>query len=290
MAKKDKDEKGKGVQLKTPKGTRDWVGSDMVLRERIFSAITEVFKRHGACALDTPVFELKDILTGKYGEDSKLIYDIADQGGEICSLRYDLTVPLARFLAMDNSIQNFKRYQLAKVYRRDQPAVAKGRMREFYQCDLDIAGQYDPMIPDAEILRIIVEVFDALEWKDFVIKINHRKVLDGMFVTAGVPAEKVRAISSAVDKLDKSPWDVVKKEMVEEKGLAEDVADKIGEYVKNKGGKEIIALLKADEALMANEAAKKGVEDMDLLFTYMDAFNVSHRVSFDLSLARGLDY
>ena len=146
------------------------------------------------------------------------------------------------------------------------------------------------MIPDAEILRIIVEVFEALEWKDFMIKINHRKVLDGMFVTAGVPAEKIRAISSAVDKLDKSPWEVVKKEMVEEKGLAEDVADKIGEYVKHKGGREVVNLLKADEKLAADPTAKKGIDDMELLFTYLDAFGVADRVSFDLSLARGLDY
>lgn len=118
--------------LKTPKGTRDWSGSDALLRDRIFSTIAEVFKRHGGTALDTPVFELREILAGKYGEDSKLIYDLQDQGGELCSLRYDLTVPFARWLAM-NPVSQIKRYAIAKVYRRDQPAVAKGRMREFYQ-------------------------------------------------------------------------------------------------------------------------------------------------------------
>ena len=99
-------------------------GKDMVIRDKIFSAITEVFKRHGAVTIDTPVFELREILAGKYGEDSKLIYDLADQGGEICSLRYDLTVPFARFLAMNN-VQQIKRYHIAKVYRRDQPAMKK---------------------------------------------------------------------------------------------------------------------------------------------------------------------
>jgi histidyl-tRNA synthetase len=162
-----------------------------------------VFKNHGATSLDTPVFELREILAGKYGEDSKLIYDLQDQGGELCSLRYDLTVPLARYLAMNTSIQQFRRYQIAKVYRRDQPAMTKGRMREFYQCDIDIAGVYDPMIPDAEILRIATEVFDALGWKTYTIKINHRKILDGIFKVAGVPEDKIRTISSAVDKLDK---------------------------------------------------------------------------------------
>ncbi len=129
-------------------GTRDYSDKEMAIRERIFATITAVFKRHGAVTIDTPVFERKEILAGKYGEDSKLIYDLQDQGGELCSLRYDLTVPFARFLAMNGyllflmgidligagSCQNIKRYQIAKVYRRDQPSVKKGRMREFYQC------------------------------------------------------------------------------------------------------------------------------------------------------------
>ncbi|EJT73894.1 histidyl-tRNA synthetase [Gaeumannomyces tritici R3-111a-1] len=284
-----KDDKKASFQLKTPKGTRDWDRKDMILRDRIFQAITEVFKRHGGTNLDTPVFELKEILSGKYGEDSKLIYDLADQGGELCSLRYDLTVPLARYLAMNTDIKQLKRFQIAKVYRRDQPAVAKGRMREFYQCDFDVAGIYDPMIPDAEILRIIVEVFTALEFDNFTIKVNHRKVLDGLFQVAGVPQEKIRSISSAVDKLDKMPWSEVKKEMLE-KGLSDEVADNIGEYVKHKGGRDIITLLQQDKKLSENEVGKKGVEDMSLLFTYLEAFGVTDRVSFDLSLARGLDY
>ena len=101
------------------------------------------------------------------------MYDLGDQGGEICSLRYDLTVPFARWLAMNN-VQQIKRYHLAKVYRRDQPAIARGRYREFHQCDFDIAGVYDPMIPDAEILRIIVEVFEALDL-GITIKLKDRK-------------------------------------------------------------------------------------------------------------------
>jgi histidyl-tRNA synthetase len=178
-------------------------GEDAALRDRLFESVTDVFKRHGATTLDTPVFELKDILSGKYGEDSKLIYDLQDQGGELCSLRYDLTVPLARWLAMNPSVQSFKRYQIAKVYRRDQPAMTKGRMREFYQCDFDIAGSYDAMIPDAEVLKIATDVFDSLNWESYTIKINHRKVLDGIFKAAGVPEDLIRPISSAVDKLDK---------------------------------------------------------------------------------------
>ena len=308
--------KGQKFELKTPKGTKDckWnallhliyaaihidlakvltfpgEGKDVVIRDKIFSTITEVFKRHGAVTIDTPVFELKEILSGKYGEDSKLIYDLADQGGELCSLRYDLTVPFARWLAMNQQIQNIKRYHIAKVYRRDQPAMTKGRMREFYQCDFDIAGTYDPMLPDAEIVRITTEVFEGLGWTGrYTIKLNHRKILDGIFEFCGVPTEKIRTISSAVDKLDKLPWAEVRKEMTEEKGLAGEIADKIGEYVVQKGRQDLLATLKADEELMANESMKSGIADMELLFEYLEAFNVTESVSFDLSLARGLDY
>lgn len=102
------------VSLKTPKGTKDWADSDMVIREAIFSTLSGLFKKHGGVTIDTPVFELREILAGKYGEDSKLIYNLEDQGGELCSLRYDLTVPFARYVAMNN-IQSIKRYHIAKV-------------------------------------------------------------------------------------------------------------------------------------------------------------------------------
>ncbi|GAA5936350.1 hypothetical protein JCM1841_003124 [Sporobolomyces salmonicolor] len=277
--------------LKTPKGTKDWHPSDMYLRQSIFRKITDVFELHGGVTIDTPVFELKEILSGKYGEDSKLIYDLQDQGGELCSLRYDLTVPFARFLAMNGSqYPNIKRFHIAKVYRRDQPAMSKGRMREFYQCDFDIAGVYDPMLPDAECLTIACEVLEALEIGEFTIKLNHRKLLDGIFAICGVPADKIRTISSAVDKLDKMPWEDVKKEMTEDKGLDGAVADRIGEYVKLKGGPELVDRLRQDEKLMGHKAAKEGLEDMALLFKYLDIYGVTGRMSFDLSLARGLDY
>ncbi|CAE6529075.1 unnamed protein product [Rhizoctonia solani] len=162
-------------------------------------------------------------------------------------------------------------------------------MREFYQCDFDIAGLYDPMVPDAEILCILSEALTALDIKDFTIKINHRKILDGIFGLCGVPADKTRSISSAVDKLDKLPWADVKKEMVEEKGLSEEVADRIGEYVKLKGGPDLLAQLRAS-TLATNNSAKAGMDDMELLFKYLNVFGITHQMSFDLSLARGLDY
>ncbi|XP_054715969.1 histidine--tRNA ligase, cytoplasmic-like isoform X2 [Uloborus diversus] len=275
--------------LKTPKGTRDYGPVQMAVKEKVFNKIISCFKRHGAETIDTPVFELKETLTGKYGEDSKLIYDLADQGGEILSLRYDLTVPFARYLAM-NKITNFKRYHIGKVYRRDNPSFAKGRYREFYQCDFDIAGAYNDMVPDVECVRIMKEILNELDIGDYVIKVNHRLILDGMFDVCGVPSEKFRTICSSVDKLDKTPWDEVKLEMVNEKHLDEAIATKIGEYVKRHGGADLVDELLQSPELSENKFAKQGLESMKLFFVYCELYDVLDKVSFDLSLARGLDY
>ncbi|GAB1608506.1 histidine--tRNA ligase, cytoplasmic-like [Argonauta hians] len=283
------DEVSKKFVLKTPKGTRDFTPQQMTIRESVFNTIIECFKRHGAETIDTPVFELKETLTGKYGEDSKLIYDLVDQGGEILSLRYDLTVPFARYLAM-NKITNIKRYQIAKVYRRDQPAMTKGRYREFYQCDIDIAGQYDAMMPDAECVKLVSSILTELDIGNFEIKVNHRQLLDGIFAACGVPEELFRPICSAVDKLDKMEWCDVRKEMTDEKGLNPEIADKIWEYVQLKGKMELVDKLSQDSVLMAQKCAATGVEQMRLLLEYCDIFNCLDKVSFNLSLARGLDY
>ncbi|EIN14323.1 hypothetical protein PUNSTDRAFT_129962 [Punctularia strigosozonata HHB-11173 SS5] len=259
--------------------------------KHIERVVKDCFTAYGGSCLETPVFERKDVLTGKYGEDSKLIYDLKDQGGEELALRYDHTVPLARYLAMGGSaITQAKLWQLSKVYRRDQPVMSKGRMREFSQADFDIAGTWDPMIPDAEIISLVCTILTKLDVGEYTIKLNHRKILDGIFEVCGVPADKIRTISSAVDKLDKSPWSEVKKEMTEEKGLDAVVADKIGEYVKHKGGPGLLDQLLADETLMANANANQGLSEMGILFTLLRAYNVVDRISFDLSLARGLDY
>ncbi|XP_067104373.1 histidine--tRNA ligase isoform X1 [Osmerus mordax] len=275
--------------LKTAKGTRDYNPKQMAIREKVFSTIVNCFKRHGAETIDTPVFELKETLTGKYGEDSKLIYDLKDQGGELLSLRYDLTVPFARYLAM-NKITNIKRYHIAKVYRRDNPAMTRGRYREFYQCDFDIAGQYDPMIPDAECLKIVHEILSELDLGDFRIKVNDRRILDGMFAVCGVPDDKFRTICSTVDKLDKMSWEDVRCEMVKEKGLSEEAADQIGEYVSMQGGQDLAERLLQDPKMSQSKQAVAGLTDMKQLFSFLQLFQVTDKVVFDLSLARGLDY
>ncbi|EUC31972.1 hypothetical protein COCCADRAFT_99860 [Bipolaris zeicola 26-R-13] len=254
-------------QLKTPKGTRDWHGEDIALRNHTFDQIRKVFRLHGGEEIDTPAFELKTYLTGKYGEDTKLIYDLQDQGGEICALRYDLTVPFARWLGMNN-IRTIKRFQIGKVYRRDQPALKQGRMREFFQCDFDYAGQCDLMVPDSEVICIAAEVFEALGLP-IVIRLNHRLILNGMF--------------TAVE---------VKKEM-EEKGLDAGLADKLAEYVLRDTASDVtstLAFLKSDALLSTNKDVQQGVKEMELLIQYLIAYDVTKYIQFDLSLARGLDY
>lgn len=281
-----------GVQRKPKiaKGTRDYLPEQMMIRQQAFSIIRRVFESHGAVEIDTPVFELKDTLTGKYGEDSKLIYDLADQGGEMLALRYDLTVPFARFLAL-NAVGNIKRFHIGKVYRRDRPVLSKGRYREFYQCDFDIAGTYGRMVPDSECLCVACDILDALPIGDFAIKLNHRRLLDAILDICGVPADKFRTICSAVDKLDKEEWSEVKREMVEDKGLKPEVADQIGTFVLQKGKPwDMYKSLMDSKKFGQHKGALDAMEDLRILFEYLDAMGKLNFMSFDLSLARGLDY
>ncbi|XP_075712388.1 histidine--tRNA ligase, cytoplasmic-like isoform X2 [Rhinoderma darwinii] len=241
----------KNYVLKTPKGTHDVDPKQMAIREKVFSIVLNCFKRHGAEGIDTPVFELKETLIGKYGEDSKLIYDLKDQGGEQLSLRYDLTVPFARFVAM-NKISHIKRYQISKVYRRDNPG--RGRYREFYQC------------------------------------VNDRRLLYGILTTCGVPDDKFRTVCTSIDKLGKIPWDKVRSEMIEEKDMRAEIVDRVGEYIRLKGGLALLEQLWNDSMVSQNSMAMEALSDLKLLHCYLEIFGVADKVSFDLGLARGLDY
>ncbi|XP_044772656.1 histidine--tRNA ligase, cytoplasmic isoform X10 [Neomonachus schauinslandi] len=156
--------------------------------------------------------------------------------------------------------------------------------------DFDIAGQFDPMIPDAECLKIMCEILSSLQIGDFLVKVNDRRILDGMFAICGVPDSKFRTICSSVDKLDKVSWEEVKNEMVGEKGLAPEVADRIGDYVQQHGGVSLVEQLLQDPELSQNKQALEGLGDLKLLFEYLTLFGIADKISFDLSLARGLDY
>ncbi|VDO09362.1 unnamed protein product [Rodentolepis nana] len=275
--------------LKAPKGTRDRNPVQMSILENVFGVIRACFKRHDAVSIETPVFELREVLTGKYGEESKLIYDLEDQGGELLSLRYDLTVPFARYVAM-NKIRNIKRFQIGKVYRRDQPAMNRGRFREFYQCDFDIAGDYGLMMADAECLRIVYEVLRDLNLGEFVIKVNHRNFLEGLFAACGVPPEKFTTTCSSVDKLDKTPWETVKHELLNEKGLSPEAVDLIGHYTQIAGGAEVLDKLEADPLLSESKIIQQTLKEMRTLVEYCEAMGIMSNLKVDLSLARGLDY
>uniref|UniRef100_A0A0K0E1K2 histidine--tRNA ligase n=1 Tax=Strongyloides stercoralis TaxID=6248 RepID=A0A0K0E1K2_STRER len=282
--------------LKTPKGTRDYNPQAMTIREKVLNLVTNVFKTHGGETIDTPVFELKEILMGKYGDEGgKLVFDLADQGGELCSLRYDLTVPFARYLAQ-NKITNIKRYQIAKVYRRDQPYMTKGRYREFYQCDFDIAGQYDSMIPESECIKIIDDVLAKLDIGSYEIRINHRLLLEGIFEICGAPSSEFKNVCSSIDKLDKQPWDEVKEELVKVKFINEDVVNKLEKYVRLREQNpslsrlELLEWFENDEVASKNEKIKTAIDEMKLMFEYSECFGVSDSAVFEPSLARGLDY
>ncbi|GMH70870.1 hypothetical protein TrRE_jg5375, partial [Triparma retinervis] len=257
---------------KVAKGMRDYLPKQMQVRQEVFRAIRGVFDRHGAVEIDTPVMELKDTLTGKYGEDSKLIYDLKDQGGEILALRYDLTVPFARFLAT-NAVGNIKRYHIGKVYRRDQPQMAKGRYREFYQCDFDVAGKYGRMVPDSECVAVAAEILGSVPIGKFKIKVNHRKLLDSILEISGVGPDRFRTICSAVDKLDKEPWSFVRSEMVE-KGITAETADRIGKFVTRQpkdDAMEDLRKLREEGEFGEHEKANEALDDLEIMFGYLKA-------------------
>eukprot|EP00924_Labyrinthula_sp_SR-Ha-C_P012349 snap_masked-scaffold_10-processed-gene-4.30-mRNA-1 protein AED:0.03 eAED:0.03 QI:0/-1/0/1/-1/1/1/0/494 len=296
--KKGKDYSKVKYVAKTAYGMKDYGPEECKVREEVIQKISNVFKLHGAVSIETPVVELKATLTGKYGEDAeagnedeKLIYDLKDQGGELLSLRYDLTVPFARYCGQNN-VEAIKRYAMAKVYRRDRPNMAKGRYREFYQCDLDIAGQYERMTADAECIAVLCEILGQFDI-EFLVKINHRELLDGIFATAEVQQELFRTVCSSVDKLDKLPWEDVKKELME-KGLEDSQAEKIWKYAQifgkgNVAANELLDKLLSDEELCTN--CGEGVKDLKLMMEYCEALGVNlDRIEINLSLARGLDY
>lgn len=232
--------------------------------------------------MDTPVFERTDLLKDRYGDENKLIYDLKDQGGEFLSLRYDLTIPFARYLIMNN-ISNMKRYQISKVYRRDNISIEKGRFREFYQCDFDIAGEYEVMMADAEILKILHEVLTELDM-NFKIKINDRRLLDAIFKECDINPSQFKQVASAIDKLDKMEWTVVKMEMIE-KGISKGSIDKLEPYISLNGSPHEMLTILSQKSILCHE-----LKELSILFEHLTVMEIINDFTFDLSLARGLHY
>lgn len=295
-----------------PRGTRDFNSIQVEKRDYIFSTIKKVFKKFAFAPIETPTMENLSVLTGKYGEEGdQLIFKILNSGDYLLepknkstdlnaistqkllplisekALRYDLTVPFARFVVMNrNDITfPFRRYQIQPVWRADRPQ--KGRYREFYQCDADVVGT-DSLVCEAEIVLMIDEVMQNLGIKNIEIKINNRKILSGISEVIGAMGKET-AIYTAIDKLDKIGEDGVKKELVDREISTESI-EKLMPILNIKGTNEhIISTLTT--VLSSSETGLKGLEEIKTTFEYIKNFGKDiASLKLDISLARGLSY
>lgn len=294
-----------------PKGTRDFGLVEMAERNYIFDTIRSVYKTYGYSQIETPAMENLSTLLGKYGDEGdKLLFRILNSGDafadadltagsaaitkQVCEkgLRYDLTVPFARYVVQhQNEISfPFRRYQIQPVWRADRPQ--KGRYREFYQCDADVVGT-GSQLNELELVQIVDTVFTKFGI-NVIIKINNRKVLTGLAEIAGFP-DKVVDITVAIDKLDKIGLDAVKAEMTE-RGLSEQavaVIEPVLGLTDTTAGKLAVmrGLMSGGSASgISSETGLKGLDELEELFGFIDAAAIGNKVEIDLSLARGLNY
>jgi histidyl-tRNA synthetase len=291
-----------------PKGTRDFSPVEMVKRNHIFDTIKSVFRKYGYLPIETPAMENLSTLLGKYGDEGdKLLFKILNSGDYFNGvdprlidpagadklathisekgLRYDLTVPFARFVVQhQNEITfPFKRYQIQPVWRADRPQ--KGRYREFYQCDVDVVGS-DSLINELELIQIVDEVYKALGIR-VVLKLNNRKVLAGIAEVIGA-ADRIVDITVAIDKLDKIGLDSVNAELAE-KGLNDGAIAKLQPILLMTGTNES-KLDTIKSVLSESTIGLKGVEELSTLFGYIKSLGVELPIELDLTLARGLNY
>ena len=284
-----------------PKGTRDFSQQEMAERNYIFDTVRSVFATYGYAQIETPAMENLSTLLGKYGDEGdKLLYRILNSGDafagadmsrpltpQVCEkgLRYDLTVPFARYVVQHQSEISFpfKRFQIQPVWRADRPQ--KGRYREFYQCDVDMIGSRSQMC-ELELVQIVDEVFRRLG-VDVVVKVNNRKVLTGLAELCGAP-DKVVDITVAIDKLDKIGLDAVKEEL-RSKGLDERATGILEPVLKLEGSNaDKISTMRS--LMQDSEAGLRGLDELEELFSLVASAGVGTRVELDLSLARGLNY
>ena len=291
-----------------PKGTRDFGPLEMARRNYIFDTIRSVFKLFGYAQIETPAMENLSTLMGKYGEEGdKLLFKILNSGDylrdvdqqlldsrdyvkltpKICEkgLRYDLTVPFARFVVQHrNDLQMpFKRFQIQPVWRADRPQ--KGRYREFYQCDADVVGS-DSLVNEIELLQLIDEVFARLGIR-IVIKLNNRKVLSGIAELIGAP-EKITDITVAIDKIDKIGIDAVNAELLE-RGISQEAVDMLRPII-TMGGSTENRLQQLAQTLASSEIGMKGVGELREVISGTEALGLRAELELDVSLARGLNY
>lgn len=257
------------MELQLPRGMRDFPPEEKILRDEVIATLKELFELYGFSPLETPVVERWEILSAKYSGGEEILketFKLKDQGGRDLGLRYDLTVPLARFVGMNPTIKRpFKRYQIGTVYR-DGP-IKKGRTREFYQCDADIVGSSSPLA-DAECVQLALDVFERLGI-DVIVKINNRKILSEMARLASVPQDLTDAAILSLDKLEKIGPDEVIREMVE-RGISRASAERFLSGAQDR------------EALKNSE----GYRELEPVLSYLQ----DTRVVWTPSLARGLSY
>ena len=285
-----------------PKGTRDFSPAEMMRRTYIFESIKSVFRTYGFAPLETPSMENLSTLLGKYGDEGdKLLFKILNSGdyaanlsdeqvrqaSQICEkgLRYDLTVPFARYVVQhQNEISfPFKRYQIQPVWRADRPQ--KGRYREFYQCDVDVIGSRS-LLNEVELIEIVERVFRKLGIR-VVLKMNNRKILYGIAEAIG-HADKMMDITVAIDKLEKIGLDNVKAELAE-RGLEQEAIDKL-QPILELSGSNSDKLDKLSDVIGVSETGVKGIEEMREIFSCVEQLGIALPIELDLSLARGLNY
>ena len=285
-----------------PKGTRDFSPAEMMRRQYIFDTVKRVFRTYGFAPLETPAMENLSTLLGKYGDEGdKLLFKILNSGdyasglsdeevrqaSKICEkgLRYDLTVPFARYVVQHQGELTFpfKRYQIQPVWRADRPQ--KGRYREFYQCDVDVIGTRS-LLCEVELVEIVERVFRALGIR-VALKMNNRKILFGIAEAIG-HADKMMDITVAIDKLEKIGLDNVKAELLE-RGLDQEAVDRLQPILELSGDNHQ-KLAQLREVLAASETGLKGIDEMETIFGRVERLGIDLPVELDLSLARGLNY
>ncbi len=274
-----------------PKGTRDFSQAETARRNYIFDTCREVFRLYGYAPIETPAMENLSTLMGKYGEEGdKLLFRIQNSGEQASAppekgLRYDLTVPFARYVVQHQSeiAFPFKRYQIQPVWRADRPQ--KGRYREFYQCDVDVIGSRS-LVNELELIQIVEAVFGRLG-VGVTLKLNNRKILAGIAETIGHP-DKLVDITVAIDKLEKIGMEAVKAQLAE-KGIETAAIDKL-EPILALEGSNAEKLNKLAAAIVGSETGLLGIEEMRFIFDMVHNLEIPLDIELDLSLARGLNY
>jgi histidyl-tRNA synthetase len=268
---------------------RDILPQQMILRQYVIGVIREIFESYGYDPLSTPAAELHETLTGKYGPDAeRMIYNVSRRDSkEKLALRYDLSVPLSRVMAMYPDLQKpFKRYQIAPVWRGERPG--KGRYREFYQCDVDTVGT-SSMLADTELLEITYDLLNRLGFSQFVMKMNDRKILTGIGQFAGVPDELLGGLYRAIDKLDKIGLEGVREELMANE-IPEGVTKRLLELLQVTGD-SLAVLDELERRLEQYPVAVDGIGELREILSYLGDLDIpGQRYEVDFSMVRGLDY